>query len=399
MGRPGMFARLGGRIAPLRSLRRSRTDCQPLQPTACKRRPQKECSVDDAAPPLRFSTLCGLRSSGRSRSGATRGFQQQQQQQQHWRQGLSQPLVGMDASCVLNAAEESTQCKERLEVSDGQVANAGNKEVHTSTLDELGQLEPASEAFLRTSADMKASGLDGTAVEGPVCATQHDFPANDAATATAAATAPPAPVVPRLRRSLSSPAVLCQRDKVVAPVVPECTPRPHLEKTTSIGCPGEFPLQRNGSTSLRELDVFRDRDSCAGPVAAQGSQVVDLEKALAVCEQQLEEIEQRTQALHVMPVNACETASAAGESAPRDMEAASLRLSRDFEEVAAEALELGCSRVPGAMDVFEQANAGIERIASCLRQCRDVQASAKGAWPSTLDAHARGPMFQAVGGG
>jgi hypothetical protein len=329
---------------------------------------------------LRFSTLCGLRNSRKSRSDAAHAIQQQQQQQQHWPQGMSQPLVAMAMRGDLNAAEESTQHKEPTEVATNPPTYTGNEKVQCCcTQEELGRQEIASEAFLRTSADINVSALDIAAGDGSVSAPPiavHATPADITAAATDAATVPPSLGVPRLIRSLSSPAVLCHRDQVEGPVVPACTPRPHLERTTSIGCPGEFQLQRNGST-LRELDSVRDRENCAGPVAAQGSQ-----------------------ALRVMPLNYGEAAGVARETAPRDVEAASLRLSRDFEELAAEALELGCSRVPGGMDVFEQANAAMERIASCLRHCREVQASAKGSWPPTLtDAAAKGPVVQAVGGG
>jgi len=295
-------------------------------------------------------------------------------------------LVAVAMSCDVNAAKESTQCKECVEVAATLVTYGGSDLVPTCKLEELGRQEPApNTAFRCTSASIKASALDLTTVEGPVPATPtavHGPPADDTAAATDAATDPAAPAIPRLIQSLSSPAVLCHTGQVEAPVVPEGTLRPHRERTTSIGCPAELLLQRKGSTLLQELDV-----------AAHGSQVTDLERTLAVCEQQLEEIEHRAQALRVMTVNSCEAAGAAGECAPCDVEAASLRLSRDFEELAAEALELGCRRVPGAMDIFEQANIAIDCIASCLRHCRKMKASAKGAWPP---AHAKGPAVQAV---
>jgi len=45
-------------------------------------------------------------------------------------------------------------------------------------------------------------------------------------------------------------------------------------------------------------------------------------------------------------------------------------LGRRLQEVAATALECGCSRqVPGAMDVFEQANAMVERVGHLLQHC------------------------------
>jgi len=250
------------------------------------------------------------------------------------------------------AAKESTQCKEHEEVAANPIEYAGNDQIPTCTLEELGRQEPGSKPFCCTSVNIKASALDSTTVEGTVSATiptaVHAPPADDAAAATDARTAPTAPGVPTLIRSWSSPAVLRHAVQVEAPVVPQRTLRLHRERATSIGCPAEFLLQRKGSTLLQELDV-----------PAQASQVADLECTLAVCEHQLEEIEHHAQALRVMPVNSCEAMGVAGERAPRDVEVAFLSLSRGFEELAAEALELGCSRVPGAMDIFEQTNVAI----------------------------------------
>lgn len=49
-----------------------------------------------------------------------------------------------------------------------------------------------------------------------------------------------------------------------------------------------------------------------------------------------------------------------------------LELSRRFEELAADSLEFGCGRVAGAMELFERANAGLERMAACLHLCRQA---------------------------
>jgi len=55
-----------------------------------------------------------------------------------------------------------------------------------------------------------------------------------------------------------------------------------------------------------------------------------------------------------------------------EVHTACLTLSKQLEELAADALEAGCSRIAGAMDAFERANSGLERIATCLRACRET---------------------------
>jgi len=56
-----------------------------------------------------------------------------------------------------------------------------------------------------------------------------------------------------------------------------------------------------------------------------------------------------------------------------------------FEGLAADALQRGCDRnTPGAMDVFEQANLGVESLASLLHKCTNAEAEA--AAPASCDA-------------
>lgn len=58
---------------------------------------------------------------------------------------------------------------------------------------------------------------------------------------------------------------------------------------------------------------------------------------------------------------------------------------RHFEGLAADALQKGCDRsTPGAMDVFEQANNGVERLAGLLHQCTDAETEATA--PAFCDA-------------
>lgn len=46
-----------------------------------------------------------------------------------------------------------------------------------------------------------------------------------------------------------------------------------------------------------------------------------------------------------------------------------LALSKELHELAADALDAACNRVPGAMDIFEATSATIERVAVCLERC------------------------------
>jgi len=86
-----------------------------------------------------------------------------------------------------------------------------------------------------------------------------------------------------------------------------------------------------------------------------------LEESLAILEQQLHMLEDRLEA----------RLSNAGPPGEDGLCFANCQeLGRRLQEVAATALECGCSRqVPGAMDVFEQANAMVERVGHLLQHC------------------------------
>uniref|UniRef100_A0A7S0AH65 Uncharacterized protein n=1 Tax=Pyrodinium bahamense TaxID=73915 RepID=A0A7S0AH65_9DINO len=87
-----------------------------------------------------------------------------------------------------------------------------------------------------------------------------------------------------------------------------------------------------------------------------------LEEDLALHEGQLRELE------HAMMEPLDSSAGAQAGHAGRFAECQ--ELGQRLQEVAATALEAGCSRsVPGAMDIFEQANAGVERVGRLLQRC------------------------------
>ncbi|CAK0833961.1 unnamed protein product [Prorocentrum cordatum] len=52
-----------------------------------------------------------------------------------------------------------------------------------------------------------------------------------------------------------------------------------------------------------------------------------------------------------------------------------LRLGAAFGELSGGALEGGCGRQAGAMDLFERANAALDRVATCLQQCEGAERS------------------------
>uniref|UniRef100_A0A7S0AH04 Uncharacterized protein n=1 Tax=Pyrodinium bahamense TaxID=73915 RepID=A0A7S0AH04_9DINO len=87
-----------------------------------------------------------------------------------------------------------------------------------------------------------------------------------------------------------------------------------------------------------------------------------LEEDLALHEGQLRELE------HAMMEPLDSSAGAQAGHAGRFAECQ--ELGQRLQEVAATALEAGCSRsVPGAMDIFEQANAAVERVGRLLQRC------------------------------
>eukprot|EP00747_Dinoflagellata_sp_TGD_P186570 gnl/TRDRNA2_/TRDRNA2_43651_c0_seq1.p1 gnl/TRDRNA2_/TRDRNA2_43651_c0~~gnl/TRDRNA2_/TRDRNA2_43651_c0_seq1.p1 ORF type:complete len:582 (-),score=110.92 gnl/TRDRNA2_/TRDRNA2_43651_c0_seq1:90-1835(-) len=116
----------------------------------------------------------------------------------------------------------------------------------------------------------------------------------------------------------------------------------------------------------RACDLKRsisDRGNWSSKLSAPGilvdehdEAVVTLEKALEICQGELADLEDRLQ-----------------NRASGDLIADSLwrsdctKLSMCLEEVAADALECSCRRVPGAMDVFEQANSAVEQLAHLLK--------------------------------
>lgn len=100
-------------------------------------------------------------------------------------------------------------------------------------------------------------------------------------------------------------------------------------------------------------------------------EVLRLEDALHECENDLQDLEQRARSCADLRTHRCEEEA----QSVRD---SCLELSRRLEDLAADALECSCNRVPGAMDAFHQANNGLDRLATCLELCRQVAAHGGG---------------------
>lgn len=102
------------------------------------------------------------------------------------------------------------------------------------------------------------------------------------------------------------------------------------------------------------------------------TKLAHLDEALATCERQLEKLECQAAAMRVR----IESSGSAGQEGENEgLRESCLHLSQLIENVAADALEHGCSRVPGAMDIFESANAAVERVATCLQVCRSWESA------------------------
>lgn len=108
-----------------------------------------------------------------------------------------------------------------------------------------------------------------------------------------------------------------------------------------------------------------------------------LEAALAACEAQLAVLERRGRSppwLLPMPSPPAKPGmeDTGNSSKPYGTCNSSLRLEfKDLgcrlEDIAAEALQCSCSReVPGAMDIFEQANCALDNLARAIEGCRDA---------------------------
>lgn len=100
-------------------------------------------------------------------------------------------------------------------------------------------------------------------------------------------------------------------------------------------------------------------------------QVAHLEDSLRDCEQQLQDLEARASALS-QPSGACSAAQPSAVALAQALRADFLDLGQQIEGLAAEALESGCGRMPGAMDVFEGANRALERVANFLQHSEEV---------------------------
>lgn len=147
------------------------------------------------------------------------------------------------------------------------------------------------------------------------------------------------------------------------------------------------PNQRDTARSASWAATWSGRSDRSEPMArsqswttARDDGVGQAELVLQKCEERMQELEHLVQTLHIQAVNSgtlSETtassvsprSSPAKEVTAAGLKAACLELSRQLQELAADALERGCKRVPGAMDVFEQANAALERVARCMQDC------------------------------
>lgn len=130
----------------------------------------------------------------------------------------------------------------------------------------------------------------------------------------------------------------------------------------------------------------------------------ELEAAMADCEKQLDMLERRA-ADGPRPCDAV----GSGEAWVPMLRADCQKLCRRLETLAADALECGCGRnIPGAMDVFEQANAGLERLVGVLEYCSAVNSAAavqcsdaRSEQGGRFDSWRAGPLLpkEALGGG
>jgi len=109
------------------------------------------------------------------------------------------------------------------------------------------------------------------------------------------------------------------------------------------------------------------------PPQAKGDDgVARIESELLLCEASLRELEEVAKSLTQRTVTRSSSARTMHHASATNAHDTGLELSRRFEELAADSLELGCSRIAGAMELFERSNAGLERMAACLHLCRQA---------------------------
>mmetsp|Transcript_146287 Transcript_146287/g.469222 ORF Transcript_146287/g.469222 Transcript_146287/m.469222 type:complete len:545 (-) Transcript_146287:227-1861(-) len=130
------------------------------------------------------------------------------------------------------------------------------------------------------------------------------------------------------------------------------------------------PLDRSQLVGLRPYPPLREFAPQQQPLDDVGR----LEEALATSEAHLQMLEEEARAL-------CEQACAGlllripeHEAKLQDLHDRCLTLSQCLEDLAADALEFGCERMEGAMEVFNRANVDLERLAGCLQLCRKASA-------------------------
>jgi len=127
----------------------------------------------------------------------------------------------------------------------------------------------------------------------------------------------------------------------------------------------------------------------------------DLEVSLSACRQALEQLKREHKEHHALTAQSPD--QQVGEH-PLLEKASSL--SARLTDLAAESLECGCNRdVPGAMDVYEQANAYLDTVSDLLQSftaastpVKDEEETGDAAWPPLevwppLDSHERAPAF------
>lgn len=172
------------------------------------------------------------------------------------------------------------------------------------------------------------------------------------------------------------------------------------------GTAGSFEHMHRSGPILRRQSTSSESELVESPVLSRlvhrvsREQAVNLEEALTFCEDELRGLESRMSSLAVLGMEAgraaqppsAEEGMGDGHSngcspcSPRSDRLACLQAWRSdcqatlarLEVLAADALERGCDRsTPGAMDIFEQANVGVEKIAVLLKQCDRAEVEAR----------------------
>lgn len=124
-------------------------------------------------------------------------------------------------------------------------------------------------------------------------------------------------------------------------------------------------------------------DRCSSSEARKWSlaKAENLEATLAAYEQQLSELDGRTRCPSAVPLPSAMAKPSGGVWDLSVETASTVRLElKDLgcrlEDLAATALQTALHRnVPGAMDVFEQANAALDRLAEAIQRCSSAAAS------------------------